>query len=210
VLVLLATMMGTACSTTWMGEAEQIVAALIPATANLMTLLATLQGRDISAADLQAVQSAGTQAGADLQLMESLIAQYQKADAAAQPGLIEQIQVAMSAVQTDLSGLLPVLHVKDAATQAKITAVVGILLSEVQSMAAIVPLVNAGASPAMMTMAKRQAMKQAPMTASEFVSSYDAVMTAKTGNAELDRAASGLRIHSHGKIARWASGGLLN
>jgi hypothetical protein len=113
-------------------------------------------------------------------------------------------------VQTDLSGLLPVLHVKDAATQAKITAVVGILLSEVQSMAAIVPLVNAGASPAMMTMAKRQAMKQAPMTASEFVSSYDAVMTAKTGNAELDRAASGLRIHSHGKIARWASGGLLN
>jgi hypothetical protein len=210
VLVLLATMMGTACSTTWMGEAEQIVAALIPATANLMTLLATLQGRDISAADLQAVQSAGTQAGADLQLMESLIAQYQKADAAAQPGLIEQIQVAMSAVQTDLSGLLPVLHVKDAATQAKITAVVGILLSEVQSMAAIVPLVNGGASPAMMTMAKRQAMKQAPMTASEFVSSYDAVMTAKTGNAELDRAASGLRIHSHGKIARWASGGLLN
>jgi hypothetical protein len=185
------------------------VAALIPGIANLMTLVATLAGNDVSAADLQTIQSAGAQAGADLQLMQSLIAQYQKADAAAQPGLVNQIQVAMSAVEASLNGLLPALHIKDAATQGKITAVIGILLSEVESVAAIVPLVDADASPAMMTVAAKQVKKQPPLTASEFVVSYNATMTAKTGNAELDHAAAGMKIHLHGKVARWASAGLL-
>jgi len=196
VVVLCGTMMSTACSTAWVGEAERIVAALIPATANLVALVATLQGKNISASDLQMIQSAGAQAEADLQLMQSLIAQYQKADAAAQPGLLNQIQAQMSAVQSNLNGLLPALHIKDAATQAKITAVIGILLSEVESVAAIVPLVKANASPGMMAMAAKQVKKQAPLTA-------------KTGNAELDHAAAGLRIHVHEKFARWASAGLL-
>ena len=169
--VLVGTLMLTACSTAWIGEAEQIVEALIPAVANLVTLVATLQGKDVTAADLQTMQSAGAQAGADLQLMQSLISQYQKADAAAQPGLLNQIQAAMNAVQSTLNGLLPALHIKDMATQAKITAVVGLLISEVESMAAIVPLVNPGATPAMMTMAAKQAKKQPPLTADEFVSS---------------------------------------
>jgi hypothetical protein len=79
----------------------------------------------------------------------------------------------------------------------------------VESVAAIVPLVNTNASPGMMAMAAKQVKKQAPLTASEFVASYNATLTAKTGNAELDHAAAGLRIHVHQKFARWASAGLL-
>jgi hypothetical protein len=209
VVVMCGMLMCTACSTAWIGEAEQIVAALIPATANLVTLVATLQGENVSASDLQAIQSAGTQAGADLQLMQSLIAQYQRANAAAQPGLLNRIQTAMGAVQSTLNGLLPALHVKDAATQAKITAVLGIVLSEVESVAAIVPLVKSEAPLAMMTMATKTVKKQPPLTASEFVSSYNATMTAKTGNRDLDHATAGLNIHLHQKLARWASVGLL-
>jgi hypothetical protein len=182
---------------------------LIPATANIVTLVATLEGKNVSASDLQTIQNAGSQAGADLQLMQSLIMAYQNADASAQPGLLSQIQAALSAVQLTLNGLLPALHIKDTATQAKLTAVIAIVLSEVESMAAIVPLVNSGASPAMVTMAARQAQKQPTLTATQFVSSYNATMTAKTGNADLDHAASGLRIHAHGKFGRWASAGLL-
>jgi len=208
-VVLCGTLMWTACSTAWVGEAEQIVAALIPAVANLVTLVATLEGKDVSAADLQTIQSAGAEAGADLQLMQSLVEEYQKADAAARPGLLNQIQAAMNAVQSTLSGLLPALHLKDAATQAKVTAVVGILLAEVQSVAAIVPLDNASASPGMMTLAVKQVAKQPLLTAGEFVDSYNATMTAKTGNFELDHAAAGMRIHLHGKFARWASAGYL-
>jgi hypothetical protein len=70
-------------------------------------------------------------------------------------------------------------------------------------------LVSADASPGMMAVAAKQAKKQAPLTASEFVSSYNSTMTAKTGNAELDHATAGMKIHLHGKVARWASAGLL-
>jgi hypothetical protein len=171
--------------------------------------VAALQEGSVSAADLQTIQSAGAEVGKDLQLMQSLIAQYQKADTAALPGLLNQIQSSMIAAQTTLKGLLTALHITDAATQAKVTAVIGMLLSEVQSMAAIVPLVNGGASATMMVSAAKRANKEPPLTAKEFVGSYNATMTAKTGNSDLDRATAGMRIHVHGEVARWASAGLL-
>ncbi len=49
-VVLCGTMMWTACSMAWISEAEQIVAALIPGTANLVALVAALQGKSVSAA----------------------------------------------------------------------------------------------------------------------------------------------------------------
>lgn len=207
-IVLCGTVPWTACSTAWVSEAEQIVAVLIPATANIVTLVMTLQGQ-VSVADMETVQSAGSQAAADLQLIQSLTAQYEKADAAMQPGLVNQIQAAISAAQSMLNGLLPALHIEDAALRTKITGVVGIVLAELQSVAAIVPAANPNASPGMMAMAARQVQKQAPLTASEFVASYNATLTAKTGNANLDRAAVELRIHLHAKFARWMTGGLL-
>jgi hypothetical protein len=208
-LILSTTLVLNACSTTWVGEAEQIVAALVPAAANIVALVAALQGKSISASDLETIQGAGSQAGADLQLLQSLIAAYQKADAAEQPGILNQIQAAINAAQATMGGLLPALHIKDAATEAKITAVVGIVLSEIQSLAAIVPLVDVGAAPATVARAAGRVKKQPPLTASEFVASYNATLTAKTGNADLDRATAGMRIHLHGKFARWASAGLL-
>jgi hypothetical protein len=210
-LVLCVTITLAGCSTSWIAEAEQVVAALIPAAANIIALVAALQGKSVSATDLQTIQNAGTQAGADLQLIESLITAYQTADATAKPGILNQIQVAINAVQANLQGLLAGLHIKDAATQTKITAVIGIVLSEVQSLAAIVPLVSANAVAP--TLAAKSAASMGhprlPLTASEFVKSYNATLTAKTGNAELDRAAAGLRIHLHGRVARWASAGML-
>jgi hypothetical protein len=208
-LTLAATLMLTACSTAWIGEAEQIVAALVPAAANIVALVAALQGKSVSANDLETIQNAGAEAGADLQLLQSLIAAYQKADAADQPGILNQIQAAINAAQATMGGLLPALHIKDAATETKITAVVGIVLSEIQSLAAIVPLVDASAVPAAVTTAAKQVKKRPPLTASEFVASYNATLTAKTGNADLDHATAGMRIHLHGKFERWASAGLL-
>src|SRR5437763_7498591 len=135
-LVLCVTVTLTACSTEWIATAEQIVAALIPAATNIVALVAAMQGKSVSASDLQTIQNAGTQAGADLQLIQALIAAYQKADAAAKAGILKQIQTAIGAAQTNLQGLLPALHIQDTATQTKITAVVGIVLAEVQSLAA--------------------------------------------------------------------------
>jgi hypothetical protein len=217
-LVLCSTLIWTGCSTAWVGQAEEIVAALIPAAGNIVTLVAALQGKSVSAADMQTIQNAGTQAGADLQLISSLIAAYQKADAATQPGILNQIESAINAVQGDLQGLLPALHIKDAATQAKITAVIGIVLSEVQSLAAILPMVKAGAAStgSEQTLSAKDVAKvgqpqlsKVPLSANQFMASFNATLTAKTGNADLDKATAGLGIHRHGKVARWVSGGML-
>jgi len=77
-VVLSVTMMLSGCSTNWIGEAEQIISALIPAVANLLALVASLEGKTVSAADLQLIQSAGTQAGADLQLIQSLVTRMRR------------------------------------------------------------------------------------------------------------------------------------
>ena len=212
VVVLCMTMAWSGCSLNWIGEGEQIVAVLIPAATNLVSLVEALEGKTVSAADVQLIQSAGSQAGADLQLIQALIAAYEKADAAAQPGILNQIQSAIGAVQGNLQGLLGALHIKDAATQAKITAVVGILLSEVQSLAAVIPAVKGQQSQISHPVAQnatKVGQPRVPLTAGEFVASYNATLRAKTGNADLDRATAGLAIHEHGKVARWATGGVL-
>ncbi|MGC2451041.1 MAG: hypothetical protein WA477_25580, partial [Candidatus Sulfotelmatobacter sp.] len=154
-LMMSATMILAGCSTDWVQEAEQIVAVMIPGAANLVTLIAMLEGKTVTAEDLAVVQSAGTQAGSDLQLIQSLIAAYDKADATAKPGILSQIQSALNAAQANLAGLLPALHIKDAATQTKLTAVVGILLSEVQSLAAVVPVVQASGAKGQESVAAR-------------------------------------------------------
>jgi hypothetical protein len=208
-LLLAAILLFTACSTSWISEAEQIVAVLVPAATNIVALAAALQGNSVSPADLQAIQNASSQAGADLQLIQSLITAYQKADASAQPGILNQIQAALSTVQSTLNGLLPALHIKDAATQAKITAVVGIVISEIDSLAAILPMVSSSASPQMTVEAAKQSKKQPPLTASQFAASYNATLTAKTGQTRLDAVTAGLQVHAHPKAERWASAGFL-
>lgn len=223
-VVLCGTMIWTGCSTNWITEAEQILAVLVPGAANLVTLVAALQGKTVSAGDLATIQNAGAQAGANLQLIQALIAAYDKADAAARPGILNQIQSAIGAVQGNLQGLLMGLHIKDAATQTKITAVVGIVLSEVQSLAAVVPILQGSGGSGQVLEANGQGpgLPQAslraqvldrhemvPLTASEFVKSYNATLTAKTGNADLDRVTGALQIHLHSKVERVASAGVL-
>jgi hypothetical protein len=212
-VVLMVSLILSGCSMDWIGEAEQIVAALIPAASNIVALVAALQGKSVSAADLATIQNVGAQAGADLQLIESLIAAYQKADEGAKPGILNQIQSAIGAVEGNLQGLMPALHIKDAATQAKVTAVVGLVLAEVESLAAVVPLVQGNAAAKIPTLAAKGAAgmghPRIPLSANEFVKSYNATMTAKTGNAALDKATAGLQIHLHGKVERVVSAGVL-
>jgi hypothetical protein len=206
-LVLCATMILTACSTAWITEAEDIVAALIPAAANLLTLIEALQGNGVSTQDLQVVQSASTQAQTDLQLINTLVTQYQQAtDAATQASLLTQIQTAITTVQSNLGTLLPALHITDPATQAKVTAVIGLILSEVQSLEAILPAVQpvvqpgatSSASPAKASAKLKTTNVKPPLSASQFRASYNAIMTAKTGNASLDGAAAKCKLHGPG------------
>src|SRR5579864_166346 len=86
-LLLAVTIIGSGCSTNWVQQAQEIVAVLMPATTNLVILVATLQGKEISAEDVAVVQKAGSEVGGDLRLILSLIAAYESADQKAKPGI---------------------------------------------------------------------------------------------------------------------------
>lgn len=225
-LLLAITMIGSGCSTNWAQQAQEILVVLMPATTNLVILVATAQGKEMPAEDLAVIQNAGTEVGGDLKLIQSLIRAYESADAEARPGILNQIQSGIHAAQENLQGLMLGLHIKDAATQAKVTAIVGILLSEVQSLAVLVPLVQGQGAGAREQGAGAREQKAAareqgaaaarvamrgknPLSASEFVKSYNATMTAKTGRAELDRVTGKLQIQLHSKVERAVSGGVL-
>jgi hypothetical protein len=209
-LIVCGALFWTACSTAWIAEAEQIVAVLMPGIANVLTLVSTLDGQSISSEDLQNVKNGGAQAEADLELLQSLISEWQNTSAANRGALLAQIQSEVTGVQANLNGLLGTLHIKDASSQAKVTAVVKVLLAEVQSIAAIMPATRGSRTTQEMTaIGISRPSQRVRLSANEFVKSYNATMTAKTGNAGLDRATKGLQIHLHSKIARWASVGIL-
>lgn len=220
-------MIFSGCSTAWAGQAEEIVAALIPAAGNIVALAALLQGKSVSAEDLQTIQQAGAQVGADLQLVQTLISQYEKADASVQPGILNQIEAAIGTAQGNLNSILPALHIKDAATQGKIAAVVGLVISEVEALAAVIPLVRSASEAPTPSTGSGQALAaksaarvghpqsshgssaKVPLSGAEFAASFNRVMTARTGNLELDRVTAGLGIHSHGKVVRVLTAGAL-
>ena len=165
-LLLAVNIIGSGCSTNWVQQGQEIIAVLMPATTNLVILVATLQGKEISAEDLALVQKAGSEVGADLTLVQALIGAYESADEKAKQRILNQIQSALQAAQQNLQGLMLGLHIKDESTRVKVTAIVGILLAEVQALAAILPVVQGQG--AEVTGQGAAARRRKPMSAGEF------------------------------------------
>lgn len=195
-LVLCGTMAFTACSTAWVSQAEQVIAVVLPAAVNILSLIAALKGTAVSTGDATTIENAGAQVTADLQLISTLVSSYDTAEASAKPGILGQIQSALATANTNLASILPALHVSDPATVNKITAIVQLVQAELSSLVALIPLVNPTATPEMVKLAQRQAAKAPPLSAKDFAKSFNKVMTAKTGNAQLDAAAAHCTIHT--------------
>ena len=204
--VLAFTLIATACSTSWVTQAEAIVQVLIPAAVNIITLITALGGKTISPADVTAAQALGKQVETDLSTIGNLIDQYNKASATAQPGILNDLQTAITIAQNDMATIFTVLHVKDAATAAKIDAVVGVVLSELQSIQALVPLVKSGSD----LKKVRAAMTSPPLDANDFAGAYNKCMTAKSPNPDVTAAASKLKVHYHNRFVRTLSFGTAN
>lgn len=196
-VILAAAMVLSGCSSNWVTEAREIVAMLIPAATNMATLAATLQGTSVSSEEAALVESAGKEASADLQFIAAFLAAYEAADETGKEGILNEIQNVLAALQGNLQGVIVGLHVKDPAVQSKVAAVVGILLAEVQSLAAIVPVIRGEAtgSRAHGAALPRPSIRKTPLRSGEFVKSYNSVLKARSGNAELDRITPGLQIH---------------
>ena len=134
-----------ACSTVWTSEASSIISLLVPAIEAALGILAAF-GVGISPAALSAVASWGQQAQAALAQVKTLIDQYNAAEASAQPGILTEIQTALSVITSGLATLLPTLHVDNPTTQQKITDVFDAIAGEVSALIALVPALQGNAT----------------------------------------------------------------
>jgi len=129
------------CTTSWVSEASSIVALLGPAISSALEILAAF-GVGLSPNVATSVASWGKQAQAALSQVASLINQYNAAEASAQPGILIEIQTLLGTVSTNLSELLPTLHITDAATQAKVVAVFDAIEGELAALVSLIPVVQ--------------------------------------------------------------------
>lgn len=129
------------CTTSWVSEASSIVALLGPAISSALEILAAF-GVGLSPAVATQVASWGAQAQTALGQISELITQYNSALAAAQPGILAEIQTLITTITNDLNNLLPTLHITDAATQAKVIAVFDAILAELQGLANLMPVIQ--------------------------------------------------------------------
>jgi len=80
-----------------------------------------------------------TQAENALVQLKGLIAQYKTALAAAQPGILTEIQTVVTTTAQNLASILPTLHITDANTQAKVEAVFAAISGMLAAVAALLP-----------------------------------------------------------------------
>ena len=179
-------MFATACSTAWVTEAIAITNAILPVAVNVIQLVTALQGSATSASDAALAQKWANTVTADLTTLKTLLDQYNAATASAKPGILNQVETAIGVTQNDLGTLLPTLHITNPQTVAKITAIVGLVSAEIQSIAALVQAAQGKTS------AWHRLSAPKPMTAKEFKAAYKTLVKSPSGYEPLDSATGAL------------------
>jgi len=188
--VLAVTMFATACSTSWITQAQAILTAVLPVAVNIIQLITALQASGTtSATDTALAQKWANTVQADLTTLKTLLDQYNAASVSAKPGVLAEIQTAIGVAQTDLATLLPALHITNPQTVAKITAIIGLVAAEIQSVASLVSIAQGKTSGWRILTAKQ------PLNAKQFKASYKTVVKAPSGYAPLDQATAGLVLN---------------
>jgi hypothetical protein len=147
-----------ACSTAWISTALGILQTLMPAIASLLTLLGTV---GLSSSALTAWQKWSTDASAGLGTVQTLINEYNTAEATSQPGILAQIDNIMNAVVSQLTALLPELQITNPAHQQTITAMITEWAAEAEALINLIPVINGKVTDHDEVKAKLAALKSA-------------------------------------------------
>lgn len=184
----------TACSTSWVSTMDTILAEGAPAVVDILEIAAAANGK---AVDANLVAKISTDA-ADI---KSAATAFANASASAAPSTCAQLQAALGVFQADEQLILQVAQVTDPATQAKIGLLADLVAGTITAITAIVPSCQAPASSAFKA--------TAPAKLTNFVSDYNTILKAKTGNAAVDKLTPKLTLHQHSKVMRVLTAGML-
>jgi hypothetical protein len=170
------------CTTTWVTEAQGIVAVLLPAALNILAVITALSGKTITPGTVSEISTITAKITASLTLINSLITSYTIANATT---LIPKIDAALADIQGNLASILTLANVSDPATTAKITALVGLFESEIESLVALLPIIKDGAD---METLKAAMSTSKLLDAKHFEKSWKAVLAKPTGDTIVDGA----------------------
>ena len=133
-------LLATACSD-WESQASSVITLLSPALQPLVAILAAF-GAGVSESVVTAFNNWAAQAQTALTNIKALIASYKTASAAAQPGILNEIEAALNALTANLGPILASLHITDPASQAKFTAAIEAVTAFLASLGALIPAVS--------------------------------------------------------------------
>ena len=166
------------CSAQWINTALQDLPVLTQMALNIATLVSTLAaGQQASAADTAVIQNISAQASRDLNLLQTLYNEYK---ASPSPTTLQKIQNAIADLNQNLPAMLQSAHVSNPTVSARIAAAVNLILTTVNSFAALMPQ----ASPA----AARKISPSPLLHAKDLKKQWNQQVCASTGNAALDKA----------------------
>jgi hypothetical protein len=130
------------CTTAWTSEASGIITLLVPAIESAIAILAAF-GLGISPTVLTAVQKWAAESVDTLNnVIKPLIDKFNAAEESAKPGILTEIETAVSTVLGGLNSILPAIHVTDPAVQFKITAVITAVQLELTALLNLIPVIQ--------------------------------------------------------------------
>ncbi|MGH9468936.1 MAG: hypothetical protein ACRD1N_01175 [Terriglobia bacterium] len=165
----------------WVKIAQEILPVVLPMVTNLVTAVGLLEGKTVSAQDLSTITRSANQVSSDLNLAGQLINQYESSP---DTTTIAKIDTMLTEVNSNLNSLLPALHISDPATAQKISAVVTLISTEVNSMQQILPVISAGGKPTLPAGA-------VPLNASALKKQYNAIVAQPTSSTLVNQAFAG-------------------
>ena len=136
-LFLSITLLATGCSANWISTALADLPVLVQMALNLGTLVTTLQSnRQLTPAEAAAIQNISAEASRDLNLLQTLYSDYKAHPSAS---TLQKIQASIADMNQNLPAILQAAHVIDPVLSARVSAAVSLILSTVNSFAALIP-----------------------------------------------------------------------
>ena len=167
----------TGCSAQWINLALQDLPVLTQMALNVATLVSALaSGKQASSADVAVIQNISAEAGRELNLLQTLYSEY-KANPAATT--LAKIQNVISDLNQNLPMLLGSAHLSNPTLSARIAAAVNLILTTVNSFAALIPQKSAATS---------QKTSATLPIAKDLKKQWNQHVCAPTGNSAMDAA----------------------
>lgn len=180
-LVLAIAIATTGCSAQWLSIALQDIPVLTQMALNIATLVSSLaSGNQASSADVAVIQNISAQASRDLNLMQTLYNEYRSNPSST---TLQKIQSVVSDLNQNLPALLQAAHVSNPTLAARVTAAVNLILTTVNSFAALIPQPTPIPAPA-----TSQKLNISLPRAKDLKAQWNQQVCAVSGNAAFDQA----------------------